>query len=74
MSMGKDLNATIQMAFNYVAVLLRGTSAIGTHEFSGSVNTTINAVKVGPGLQMQTQADLSTCEFTIANLKIRKIN
>lgn len=60
-------------AFNYNAVLLRVVTVAGTYEWSGSVNTTINATKAVPGIQMQTQADGSTCEFTIANLKIRKV-
>ena len=61
-------------AFTHTAVLIRGATTAGTYEWSGQVNTVVAASKLGPGIQMQTQADGSTCEFTIANLKIRKIS
>lgn len=60
-------------AFTYVAVLLRGANVAGTYEWSGHVDYVVTASKLGPGIQMQTQADGSTCEFTITNLKIRKV-
>ena len=60
-------------AFNYFGTLLKGATVIGTYEWSGHVDITATAPKVGPGIQMQTQADASTCEFTISNLKIRKV-
>lgn len=61
-------------AFTYVAVLLRGASVAGTYEWSGHVDSVVTASKLGPGIQMQTQADGSTCEFTITNLKIKKVS